>query len=93
MLTTEVHAEKKEECGDDKRPMINNKDYFDIAIVTMAESVGLLLAYFSVDRLGRLRWFVLFSESAMLATGLKMISSSLHAERVTHPDMCCAQHS
>lgn len=56
MLTTEVHAEKKEECGDDKKPMIDNKDYLDIVIVTMAESVGLLLAFISVDRLGRLRY-------------------------------------
>lgn len=55
LLTTELHAENNEECDEHNHPTIDAKDYRDIFITTMAESIGLVLAYLTVDRLGRLK--------------------------------------
>ncbi|GMH42001.1 hypothetical protein BSKO_09920 [Bryopsis sp. KO-2023] len=57
LLTTELHAEENDNCvGDDKKePNIDNSDYRDIFIATMAESVGLVLAYLMIDRFGLLK--------------------------------------
>lgn len=56
LLTTELHAGDNSECDADKHPMISKKDYMDIFITTMAESIGLVMAYITVDRLGRLKY-------------------------------------